>query len=134
MHSYAYQNERGGDFVQNVGRYADNFVVFRWRHNAALTWRGGPWSATIAHNFKTGYDDQNLDVGQLTNQVPSYSLVNLSGTYTGLRNVSLTAGIKNLFDKGPPFSNQGTLFQKGYDPRYTDAIGRALYVRGLYTF
>ena len=33
------QNERDGEFTQNVGRYADNNVVFRWRHNAALTWR-----------------------------------------------------------------------------------------------
>ncbi|GGX85103.1 TonB-dependent receptor [Massilia dura] len=134
VHSYEYQNERDGEFVQNVGRYADNFVVFRWRHNAALTWRGGPWSATIAHNFKTRYDDQNLVEPQYFNRVSSYGLVNLSGTYTGFRNISLTAGIKNVLDKEPPFSNQGTLFQKGYDPRYTDAIGRALYLRGSYTF
>ena len=40
----------------------------------------------------------------------------------------------NLLDKEPPFSNQGTMFQKGYDPRYTDPIGRAYYLRGSYTF
>jgi iron complex outermembrane receptor protein len=45
----------------------------------------------------------------------------------GFKGVTLTAGVKNLFDKEPPFSNQGTLFQKGYDPRYTDPVGRALY-------
>jgi iron complex outermembrane receptor protein len=134
VHSYEYQNEREGEFIQNVGRYADNNVVFRWRHNAALSWRSGPWSATVAHNFKTRYDDQNLVADEYFNRVSSYSLVNLSGTYTGFRNVTLTAGVKNLFDKDPPFSNQGTVFQKGYDPRYTDPIGRALYLRGSYTF
>ncbi|TWI51427.1 iron complex outermembrane receptor protein [Pseudoduganella flava] len=134
VHSYKYQNERDGEFIENVGRYADNYVVFRWRHNAAVTWRSGPWSATLAHNFKTHYDDQNLVDAQYFNKVGSYSLVNLSGTYTGFKNVALTAGVKNLFDKEPPFSNQGTVFQKGYDPRYTDPIGRALYLRGAYTF
>jgi iron complex outermembrane receptor protein len=134
VHRYEYQNERDGAFIQNVGRYADNNVVFRWRHNAAVTWRQGAWSATVAHNFKTRYDDQNLVDAQYFNRVSSYSLVNLSGTYTGFSNIALTAGVKNLFDKEPPFSNQGTVFQKGYDPRYTDPIGRALYLRGSYTF
>jgi len=134
IHNYEYQNERDGTFVQNVGRYADNNVVFRWRHNASVTWRNGPWSATLAHNFKTGYEDQNLVDDEFRNHVPSYSLVNLSGTYTGFKNVTLTAGVKNIADKEPPFSNQGTVFQKGYDPRYTDPIGRALYLRGSYSF
>ncbi len=134
IHNYEYQNERDGDFIQNVGRYADNNVVFRWRHNASVTWRTGAWSATLAHNFKTGYEDQNLVDDQYRNHVPSYSLVNLSGTYTGFKNVTLTAGVKNIADKAPPFSNQGTVFQKGYDPRYTDPIGRALYLRGSYSF
>ncbi|GGC22594.1 TonB-dependent receptor plug domain-containing protein [Pseudoduganella buxea] len=134
IHNYEYQNERDGDFIQNVGRYADNNVVFRWRHNASVTWRTGAWSATLAHNFKTGYEDQNLVDDQYRNHVPSYSLVNLSGTYTGFKNVTLTAGVKNIADKSPPFSNQGTVFQKGYDPRYTDPIGRALYLRGSYSF
>jgi iron complex outermembrane receptor protein len=48
--------------------------------------------------------------------------------------VAMTAGVKNLFNKEPPFSNQGTMFQKGYDPRYTDPLGRALYLRGSYAF
>ena len=135
VHKYEYQDERGGAYTQNVGRYAANNPVFRWKHNAALNWRLGVWSATLAQSYKSGYTDQNLGIAtQFLNDVPSYSLWNLSGTYTGFKGVSLTAGVKNLFDKEPPFSNQGTLFQKGYDPRYTDAVGRAIYLRGSYTF
>ena len=65
--------------------------------------------------------------------MPSYSLLNLSASYTR-QGWLLTAGVKNLLDREPPFSNQGTLFQKGYDPRYTDPVGRAWYLRGSYTF
>ncbi|MDR7050673.1 iron complex outermembrane receptor protein [Duganella sp. 3397] len=135
VHKYEYQDERGGAYTQNVARYAANNPVFRWKHNAALNWRLASWSATLAQSYKSGYIDQNLDIEDaFLNRVPSYSLWNLSGTYSGFTGLALTAGVKNLLDKEPPFSNQGTLFQKGYDPRYTDPVGRALYVRGSYTF
>jgi len=134
VNKYEYQNERDGEYTQNVARYGDNGPVFRWKHNMSLTFRAATWSTTLSQNFRTSYDDQNLVEAQYFNKVPSYQLWNLSATYTGIRGVSLTAGIKNLADKEPPFSNQGTLFQKGYDPRYTDPIGRALYLRASYTF
>jgi iron complex outermembrane receptor protein len=135
VHKYEYQDERDGPYTQNVGRYAANNPVFRWKHNLALNWRQGDWAATLAQSFKSGYTDQNLDIAdQYLNKVPSYALWNMSGSYTGIKGVTLTAGVKNLLDKEPPFSNQGTLFQKGYDPRYTDPVGRALYLRGSYSF
>jgi len=130
---YDYQNERGGPFIANVGRYADNGPVFRWKHMAALNWRLGRWGATLAQSYKSGYADQNNVDAAYRHDVPSYSLFNLSASY-GAQGWLLTAGAKNLFDKEPPFSNQGTLFQKGYDPRYTDPVGRAWYLRGSYTF
>src|SRR5471030_3024906 len=58
-HKYDYQNERGGEFIHNVGRYADNNPVFRWKHTAALNWRLGSWGATLSQSFKSGYTDQN---------------------------------------------------------------------------
>lgn len=134
VHSYEYQNERDGAYTQNVGTYADNGPIMRWRHNASLTWRNGDWGATLSQNYKTGYVDQNLVDPQYFNDVESYQLWNLSATYTGFKGLMLTAGVKNLLDKDPPFTNQGTVFQKGYDPRYADPIGRALYFRAAYTF
>ena len=133
IHRYDYQNERDGEFINNVGRYADNNPVFRWKHTATLNWRLGAWGATLSQAYKSGYTDQNSVDAAYRHDVSSYSLINVSGSYArqgGLR----TAGVKNLFDREPPFSNQGTLFQKGYDPRYTDPVGRAWYLRGSYTF
>ncbi|MES2740189.1 MAG: TonB-dependent receptor [Pseudomonadota bacterium] len=136
VHKYEYQNERDGAFTQNVGVYGDNNPVFRWKHTASASWAAGPWSATLSQSFKAKYTDQNLDLDgpEFNRDVSSYSLWSLSGNYTGFKGVTLTAGLKNLFDKEPPYSNQGTMFQQGYDPRYTDPIGRALYLRGSYTF
>ncbi|MBW8890823.1 MAG: TonB-dependent receptor, partial [Burkholderiales bacterium] len=66
--------------------------------------------------------------------VNSYTLVDLSGTYKFTKLSSLTIGVKNLFDKDPPFSNQSSRSQRGYDPRYTDPLGRSLFVRAAYGF
>jgi len=133
IHRYDYQNERDGEFINNVGRYADNNPVFRWKHTATLNWRLGAWGATLSQAYKSGYTDQNSVEAAYRHDVSSYSLINVSGSYAR-QGWLLTAGVKNLFDREPPFSNQGTLFQKGYDPRYTDPVGRAWYLRGSYTF
>ncbi len=134
VHKYDYQNERNGAFVENAGRYADSMVVFRWQHTATVAWNNGPWGATLSNSYKTGYVDQNLVPAQFANKASSYSLWNLSGSYTGFKGLTLLAGVKNVLDEEPPFSNQGTLFQKGYDPRYSDPVGRALFVRASYAF
>ena len=33
---YEYQRERGGAFIDAVGRYSDNAPVFRWQHVLSL--------------------------------------------------------------------------------------------------
>jgi iron complex outermembrane receptor protein len=79
--------------------------------------------------------DQNTAVApEFFNRVGHYPVWNLSTTFTGNKLFELTAGIKNLFDKEPPFTNQVTNFQLGYDPRYTDPLGRTVYARLTYKF
>ncbi|WP_313872798.1 TonB-dependent receptor [Rugamonas sp. DEMB1] len=87
VHKYDYQNERNGEFKNNVGNYGDDRPVFRWKHNAALNWRLGDWSATLAQSYKSSYTDQNmgLDDPKYKQDVSSYSLWNLSAGYAGVR-------------------------------------------------
>ena len=134
VHSYEYQNEPGGAYVQNVGVYAENTPVFRWKHNAAINWKNGPWAASFANKYMSGYVDQNDVAEAYYHKVRAYSTYSLSVSYAGLRNTDLTVGIKNLFDTNPPYTNQGTTFQSGYDPRYTDPLGRTFYVKATYKF
>jgi iron complex outermembrane receptor protein len=134
VRKYDYQNERGGEFTENVGRYADASPVFRWRHNATLTWNLGPWGAALTNRYMSGYTDQNAVDPEFYNRVKDYSVWSLSGNYTGLRNIDVTLGVRNLFDEDPPYTNQSTTFQQGYDPRYTDPLGRTWYARLTYKF
>jgi iron complex outermembrane receptor protein len=70
-------------------------------------------------------------------RVGAYSVWDLQGRYEGIKNTSLTLGIRNLLDRPPPVSNQGSLsgdFQAGYDPTAADPRGRMYYVALRYAF
>jgi iron complex outermembrane receptor protein len=134
VNRYDFQHERGGPFTQNAGRYADATPVFRWRHNLLLTWAQGDWTMNLANRYNSHYVDQNAVDPEFARTVKNYSTWTLSGTYTGNKNVDFTAGVKNLFDQDPPYSNQSTNFQQGYDPRYTDPLGATVFMRATYKF
>jgi iron complex outermembrane recepter protein len=126
---YEQQQQRGGDWAQGVGRYADDVPIFRWQHLAQLDWEAGDWSLALSQRYRSGYADQNPG-----NRVGSYSLVDMSVSYTGVPHLTLTAGVKNLLDAQPPFSNQQETLQPNYDPRFTDPIGRVLTLRVAVAF
>jgi len=133
VNSYQYQNSPTDPMKENVGIYQDASPVFKWQHVLGVNHKMGAWSTQLTVNTKSGYTDQ--DVGQaVRGEIPSYTLTNLSTTYSGVKGLGVTVGVKNLFDVAPPLSVQATTFQKGYDPRYTDAIGRALFLRASYKF
>lgn len=88
----------------------------------------------LTNRYMSGYTDQNAVDPQFYNRVKDYSTWSLSGNYTGIKHVDVTLGVRNLFDEDPPFTNQSTTFQQGYDPRYTDPLGRTWYARLTYKF
>ncbi|MEO7495619.1 MAG: TonB-dependent receptor [Massilia sp.] len=134
VNKYDYQNERGGPFTMNAGRYADASPVFRWRHNALLSWSIPDWTLNLSNRYLSHYVDQNQVDPGFEQTVKHYSIWSLSGSYTGNKRVDFTAGIRNLLDQEPPYTNQGTTFQQGYDPRYTDPLGMTIFMRATYKF
>ncbi|MFO1268534.1 MAG: TonB-dependent receptor [Rubrivivax sp.] len=121
---YNYQRERGGTFINALGRYSDNAPVFRWQHVVGIDWNMGPFGATLGQRFKSGYVDQDG-----TSSVGSYEIYDLSLSYTPIKSLTLTLAVNNLLDKDPPRSVQVTTFQRGYDPRFTDPLGRTYTLR-----
>ena len=134
VNRYDYQNERNGPFTQNAGRYADATPVFRWRHNLSFGWTAGDWTVNLVNRYNSHYIDQNAVDPEFARTVKHWSMWTLSGTYTANKKVDFTAGIKNLFDEDPPYTNQSTTFQQGYDPRYTDPLGATVFMRATYKF
>ena len=133
VNSYQYQREIGGEYIENVGKYKDASPIFRWKHNLTTTMAQGNYRYSTGVRHMTGYTDENADPSYL-NEVKAYTLVDFGVSYTGMKNLTLGAVLRNVFDTKPPFSNQGATFQQGYDPRYTDPLGRALVVKANYKF
>ncbi|MGM9480942.1 TonB-dependent receptor [Roseateles sp. NT4] len=136
---------------------ADGQVTFRYLINWSATLDTGAFSHTVQLNYKPGYTDDWIDYcrnpvdengkidpvnGSCTEasgsrQVKSYTLVDWQTKYNFNKDLSFTFGIKNLFDKNPPFSiidQSGTGNARGFDGRYTDPIGRQFYLVGNYKF
>ncbi len=69
-----------------------------------------------------------------TRAASSLSLWDLQGSYTGFKKLTLTLGVKNLFDTNPPLTNSNLTFQSGYDPSYYDPRARFVYGSVRYAF
>jgi iron complex outermembrane receptor protein len=126
---YEYQNEEGGAWIHNVGVYSGAGPVFRNQLTLSASWSSGPWAAGLTNHYKSGYLDQD-GVGN----VGSYSTWDIYGAWSPRKDFTITAGVKNLFDKAPPSSVQSATFQVGFDPRFASPLMRAYYLRGTYKF
>ena len=117
----------------------------RWKHSAYLTYKRGDWSSTLSQLFRSGYNDQVLP-GVATGavvptdwkpKVDSYTTYNLSATYTGIKNLSITGLVKNVFNQDPPFAiAYSSDFGSGssWEPRVADPRGRAYVINLEYKF
>ncbi len=133
---YEYQLEPGGEFYNNLGTYFNGGAVFRYQQVLNVNWQMGAWSAMLLNTFRSGYHDQNEtgDPAYDDNKVGNWSTWNLSVSWAGVKGLTLTAGVLNILDADPPFSNQGDAFQVGYDQRYSNPYGRQWLLRAAYEF
>lgn len=126
-------------FVERVGEWNARDLFLRWKHLVRVGYEHGPWSSTLSHQFSAGYKDQ-VPVGSVPPgfdpEVDAWPVLNLSVTYAGFENLTLTGGIKNLLDTDPPFSAHNLDFAAGagWDPRVADPRGRAYTLRASYRF
>lgn len=109
-------------------------VVLRWKHYLSGTWTQGPWAFTLAQNFYKGYRTAN-DLNDEEHRVPDQAIYDANVAYTGVKNLRLALGVKNLFDKNPPmFIPTSNQFQAGYDITLYDPRSRFVYVTANYKF
>jgi iron complex outermembrane recepter protein len=95
----------------------------RWQHTLTFGLDRGPWHLGLAQRYRRGYQDvAPLPDGSLR-RVPAYGVWDAHLGFELSRGWSLALGVKNLFDRDPPFaSGAGAVF--GYDPGYADPRGR----------
>lgn len=107
---------------------AGTWEIPRVRSQATLNWTTGPWSTTLAGNYRRHFEQFFQE--QLE-RVGSYVTYDLNVQYTGIRNVTLAAGGTNILNREPPF---GDLQWSGYADGIDSPRGGFYYVSARYKF
>jgi iron complex outermembrane receptor protein len=130
------QDQPSDPYVQYAGAFNayEQISIPRWRHVASLDWTYGAWSTTLTDNFQLGYRDQNNDQNGNVRRVGDSETYDWQGTYMGIKRLKISAGVRNLLDRAPPFSNQSQFYLAAYDPTYADVRGRFYYASLSWTF
>jgi len=133
-----------GSFSPNINLVNGNTggLIPRLKTYLSVTLARGPWAFTVAQNWQNGYEDlpgtleDPSDPAFKARRVGAYEIYDAQVQYTGVKNLSMTFGMKNVFNRPPPYSNAGgqTSFQSGYDPQYADPRGRFAYAVLTYSF
>jgi iron complex outermembrane receptor protein len=120
-------------------------IGLRWKHTAFVSYRKGNWTAQVNQLFRNSYVDAVLP-GVLSGAVrpvnwhaivKAYNIFGVSLAYRGIKNTTVTAGIKNLFNTDPPFSatyDTNTGAGSSWEPRIADPRGRSYTLRVDYKF
>lgn len=117
-------------------------VVPRWHHYLTLGWNRGPLELTVTQNFQSAYDDlagtfEDTEAPDFhAREVDSYLTHDVQAAFSGMENVRIALGVRNVTDEEPPYTNAGgqNFFQAGYDPGYVDPRGRFYYGSLTYSF
>ena len=132
------QENLDGSFSNVIGSANSNTggAIIRWKHYLSANLTSGDWDYTLAQRFQAGYDDLPSTITGADRRVAAYETYDFAVSYNGIKNLRLKGGIKNLFNKAPPYSNAGgqTSFQAGYDPQYGDPRGRTVAVGLTYSW
>jgi iron complex outermembrane receptor protein len=127
-------------FRSNLGLFLNDQVIQKWRHRISFGYDRGALSATLSNQYSSSYTDHNTAYDPVTNKllperrVKAYSLWDMTASYAVNKQIKLRAGVLNLFDTDPPYSNQAHYFLAGYDPSYTDPRGRSAFASVNYSF
>ncbi len=108
----------------------------RWKHTAFVSYTEGAWNGTFTQLYRggyAGYVPPGVANGSYTPSaweplVKPYATYGASVSYSGLKGMTLLFGIKNLFDKDPPYAHaQDTNTGSGssWEPRVADPRGRS---------
>lgn len=139
LDKYTYQSQEGAATLNLAGSYgADpNFggrraAFFDVRANFTVGYSFNDWDASWVARYHSGVDDVAPGVWNLSNSVGSFIYHDLQGSYQVTEGLTLALGVRNVFDKQPPYvtNNQDmNTLNSSYD-----TAGRYFYGRVNYRF
>lgn len=107
-----------------------------WKHSAFIAWSNDTFDLSLSQIYRSGYANQKLPgiaSGAVSRpdfnlRVKPYIIYNLTGSAKIDERFTITAGVRNLFDKDPPFAityDSNTGAGSSWEPRVADPRGRS---------
>ncbi|MET0209236.1 MAG: TonB-dependent receptor [Burkholderiaceae bacterium] len=129
-----------------VGQFTRSSELgIRWKHSAYINYSYGDWALSLRQQYSSGYfgyvppgvANGNASAPLFDPRVKPYYLHHASLAYSGIKNLTITAGVKNIFDQDPPFANSydsNTGSGSSWEPRVADPRGRSFTLGVDYKF
>ncbi|MBS0199514.1 MAG: TonB-dependent receptor [Proteobacteria bacterium] len=135
-----------------VGRFTTwGILPLRWKHTLGLGWAKGNWTHTLTQVYRDGYLDapasgpgnqpRRIQNGtyippEYNPKVGNYITYNYSVSWTGIKNLTATFGVRNLLNTDPPFTLAYLDYGGGsaWEPRVADPRGRSFNLLLEYNF
>jgi iron complex outermembrane receptor protein len=132
---YLLQQYSGGPNLNLAGWYNEIpsglNVAYKWSHNLRVDWTSPDkmWGGGLSNRFYSQYVDEYPDGAGNQREVGSYTLFDAYASYKPVEQMTVLLGIKNMFDKAPPFTNAyQSNFAAGYNALTADPRLRSFYI------
>ncbi|KPF67887.1 hypothetical protein IP84_11540 [beta proteobacterium AAP99] len=119
----------GDDGQPAQSEFIGTYSQPRWRTNWEATLARGPWEYSL-----TGYNIGGYAGLGRTARVAGQDITNFGVRYTGIKNVTVRLQINNVFDRPPPFNDETSGSNAGYNPTLSDVLGRFYTLSATYKF
>jgi iron complex outermembrane receptor protein len=130
--SYNYTPKEGQSEVDYAGRNDGPFGAMpKLKSRLSLDWSLAALSASLSWNYTSSYAQHASTAAGISPTVDGQSTFDLYFAYTGIKNLRLNLGVKNLTDKNPPWDVSSGL---GFSSSQYDLRGRYVRVGADYKF
>jgi iron complex outermembrane receptor protein len=139
IYKFASQNPDGswtGEIDKGLNDVSVGGIISRWRHNATALYEMDAFNVSLTQNFQKRYHDVPGNINGVSRDVAAYQTFDMQGTYSVLKQLKVSLGVRNIFNQNPPYANYAAStnnFIGGYDVTYGDPLGRFVYARVTYT-
>jgi iron complex outermembrane recepter protein len=123
--SYKQQPEAGAPLTEFIGTYE----LPRFRMTSSANWKSGPWDVTYIWRHTGKHLQEVQATGQDYVQPENYH--DISATYTGFKNLTLTGTVRNIMNRDPSFSNGDS---QNYSYVFGNPVGRYFQLTAKYSF
>jgi len=109
--------------------WVDKYGYARWKGVSSLGWTQGPWYVSMVGNYRGGYAAFAQNAAENI-RIDSFTTLDVFASYSGIKNLRIAGGMKNITGKKPPFDLTSGIGQVWED----DSHGRQIYVNVNYKF